>query len=106
MAKPESSVPEKYAAKAEEILKQLARQYLGGATVILFGSRADGTHSRRSDFDIAYMPGENFDSMSVVRFREAIEESDVIYGVDLVDLSQVEDSFRDTVLSEGVVWKS
>lgn len=79
---------------------------VGVSAVVLFGSRADGTHNRRSDFDIAYLPGKNFDPTSVVRLREDIEENNVIYGVDLVDLSQVEESFRKKVLREGVVWKN
>lgn len=106
MAKPERSIPEKYAEKAEKLLEELARRHLDGAAVILFGSRAGGTHNRRSDFDIAYLPREGFDPMSVVRLREDIEESNVIYDVDLVDLSRVEESFRDKVLAEGVVWKN
>jgi predicted nucleotidyltransferase len=106
MAKPESSTSGGYAEKAEGLLKELACRRLGDSAVILFGSRADGTHNRRSDFDIAYLPREGFDPMNVVRLREDIEERNVIYGVDLVDLSNVEESFRDKVLSEGIVWKS
>lgn len=103
MAKHERSVS---AERAERLLKELVRRHLGGSAAILFGSRANGTENRLSDFDIAYMPGENFDPMSVVRLREDIEESNVIYDVDLVDLSRVEESFREKVLREGVVWKN
>lgn len=92
--------------RAEELLKALANEHLRNATVLLFGSRADGTAHRRSDFDLAYLPREGFDPLSETRLREAIEESAVIYAVDLVDLSVVEDGFREKVLREGVVWKS
>jgi predicted nucleotidyltransferase len=95
-----------WAGRTEARLKEMACSHLIGATVILFGSRAKGDAHRRSDFDIAYMPATGFDPTSVVRLREAIEESEVFYAVDLVDLSRVEPGFREKVLSEGVVWRS
>lgn len=84
----------------------MACSHLIGAAVILFGSRARGDHHHRSDFDIAYLPGTGFDPTSVVRLREGIEESEIFYAVDLVDLSRAEPGFREKVLSEGVVWRS
>lgn len=98
--------PAAYAARAEATLKALVREHLVDATVVLFGSRSDGTSHRRSDFDVAYLPREGFDPVAPARLREAIEESNVIYRVDLVDLSATEPGFREKVLREGVVWKS
>lgn len=95
-----------WAARAEARLQEMALSHLIGAAVILFGSRAKGDAHRRSDFDIAYLPGAGFDPTSVVRLREAIEDSEIFYAVDLVDLSRVEPGFREKVLSEGVVWRN
>lgn len=106
MARLESSVSEEFAEKTRKLLEGLACRHLDGAAVVFFGSRVDGTNNRRSDFDIAYLPREGFDPMSVVHLQEAIENSNVIYEVDLVDLSRVDASFREKVLAEGVVWKS
>jgi len=36
--------------------------------------------------------------------REALEESTVPFSVDLVDLSEVDASFRERVLRQGVQW--
>ena len=36
--------------------------------------------------------------------REKLENSIVPYNVDLVDLSAVEDYFRDRVIKEGIKW--
>ena len=36
--------------------------------------------------------------------REALEESLVLYPVDLVDLSDATPQFRERVLQEGVLW--
>jgi hypothetical protein len=37
--------------------------------------------------------------------KEKIEESTIPYSVDVVDLSQTDEKFRQQVLSEGVPWK-
>ena len=95
-----------FADEAREKVRGLVRAHLVGARAVHFGSRALGAGNRYSDFDVAYIPGEGFDPMSVVRLREGIEESDIIYEVDLVDLSTVDDAFRDKVLREGTVWTS
>jgi hypothetical protein len=36
--------------------------------------------------------------------REALEESRVLYPVDLVDLSDSSEEFRERILREGVPW--
>lgn len=111
MEKPEHSIcsefgPSVVAENAWRLLRELACEHLDRATVVFFGSRAAGEGSRRSDFDIAYLPGEGFDPLSVVRLREEIEARNVIYRVDLVDLSRTSNSFREKVMAEGVLWRS
>ena len=36
--------------------------------------------------------------------RERLEESNVLYPVDLVDLSSASSAFREKVLAEGILW--
>lgn len=106
MTLPESAVPVEFVDETRERLRALVRVHLVGARVVFFGSRALGAGNRYSDFDVAYLPREGFDPLSVVRLRETIEESDIIYDVDLVDLSAVDAPFREKVLREGTVWRS
>lgn len=98
--------PAAFAECTEKALRNLARAHLVNATVIFFGSRAAGTGHRRSDFDIGYLTREGFDPASVSRLREALDDSNIIYEVDLVDLSTAAPSFRGKVLREGRVWRS
>ena len=41
-----------------------------------------------------------------VLLRETVENSNIPYKVDVVDLSQTSREFREKALTEGIVWKS
>ena len=79
---------------------------LGGqpARVYLFGSWASGTQRRASDIDLAIEAPTPLPAAILARLREAIEESHVQYRVDVVDLAEVDASFRARALREGQVW--
>jgi len=76
------------------------------AKIYLFGSRARGTHSDRSDIDIA------LDESKVIRpgrLGEAVSmfaESNIPYKIDVVDLHSVSDDMRYFIKKEGILWKS
>jgi predicted nucleotidyltransferase len=74
------------------------------AAVYLFGSWAAGKAGRTSDIDVAVLPLEPIPRHVFSEIREALEESCVIYKVDLVDLSDSSEEFRSRILSEGVLW--
>lgn len=70
-----------------EILKCIAdicRKY-HTKEAILYGSRAKGTATARSDFDIA-VSGTNF----FVELKEEIENIPTLYSFDVVDMEQCE----------------
>lgn len=74
------------------------------ARVWLFGSWARGTPARTSDIDVAVLPLEPLPIGLLADIRDRLEESLVIYPVDLVDLSETSPQFRERVLQEGVPW--
>ena len=78
-----------------EILEQIIKkcQLYQAQYVILFGSRAKGTHTPRSDFDIAVSGVENIDAL-----REALDDIPTLYKIDLVDL----DTCRNDLLLEDI----
>jgi uncharacterized protein len=71
--------------------RRIVRAGLRGhrAQVYLFGSWATGRNRRTSDIDIAILPAEPLPGDILSGIREALEESMVVYPVDVVDLSQV-----------------
>lgn len=74
------------------------------ARVFLYGSRARGDADRCSDIDIAVWPQAPLPAGTLARIRDAFEESTIPYHVDVIDLSTVDESFRQKVLSEAVPW--
>jgi predicted nucleotidyltransferase len=92
-----------------ESLKDIARDLFSDEEdimVILFGSRARGDHLRTSDMDVAILPRREMAKTKIILFRERIENSNIPYKVDVVDLSQASKGFTDRVLEEGVIiWK-
>lgn len=81
------------------LIKDLLRQFLPqGYTVYLFGSRATGRARQYSDVDLALKNGqEKVDSQVLSRLRSAFEASALPYRVDLVDLNEISDSFRQAI---------
>lgn len=73
--------------------------------VYLFGSCATGSSRGTSDIDVAVEPLHGSPTPPLAALRERIEESDVPYDVDIVDLSTVSQAFAQRVRREGVVWK-
>ena len=72
--------------------------------IYLFGSWARGEAKRSSDVDIAI---ESKDDMSfrIGEFREALENSCIIYNVDVVDMNFAAESLCKKIREEGIVWK-
>lgn len=73
--------------------------------VYLFGSRAKGKEHRLSDVDLALLPTQPLPLGFIANLKEKIEESTVPYSVDIIDLSQVDDAFREKILTESIEWK-
>lgn len=72
--------------------------------VFLFGSRATGRASRGSDIDVGLLSREPLPKGLLSEIREDLEESCVPYFVELVDLSETDEIFRERVQREGIRW--
>ena len=75
-----------------------------GAQVYLFGSWAKGYATRSSDIDVAVVYERPVPPWVLSEIREKLEESSVLYLVDLVDLSNAAGPFREKVQAEGILW--
>ena len=66
----------------------------------IFGSRATGRAWRYSDLDLAIDAGRRLTLDETAILREAFEESDLPYRVDIVDWYAIDDDFR-RIISAG-----
>ena len=86
----------------ERVMKELGDE---SVKVILFGSRAGGRHHRSSDVDIGLIPRGPWNVRKLSSLKEKIEDLNVPYTVDFVDLNEVSAPFRRQALKEVIVWK-
>jgi len=66
--------------------------------IFIFGSRATGKARKFSDYDIGVEGKKPVVWETMALAKEAFEESDLPFRVDLVDFSFVSDKFRKTAL--------
>jgi predicted nucleotidyltransferase len=79
------------------------REDLVGYRVFLFGSRAAGTAGERSDFDIGIMGASQLPLRVFYRIDDLLNEIETLYSIDLVDMHEVSDSFRQEALRKTEV---
>ncbi len=78
-----------------------------GVKIVLFGSRARGDYTRVSDIDVGILLGEDeTNRRKFILLEERVENSNIPYKVDLVNLSQTSEEFREKALREGISWKN
>ena len=71
--------------------------------VYLFGSWARGEERITSDIDLA-IEGEDVSEIAM-QVRETLEESDIPYRVDVVNLVEASPELLANVRKEGILWK-
>jgi predicted nucleotidyltransferase len=98
----------KMTAAILEKVKILVLDYLKteNVTIILFGSRARGDFNRYSDIDIGIIPHGQIDKRKIILLRDLLENMNIPYTVDIVDLSKVSNTFKQNALQEKVIWKN
>ena len=78
-----------------EMVQDILRAHLpAGFRVWVFGSRANWTTKDSSDLDLAVEGAGRLDYKAMVGLEVALEESDLPYAVDVVDLNAVSPEFK------------
>ena len=72
--------------------------------VFLFGSRATGRATPRSDYDVAVDTGRPVDWSVMARIRSDLEDSDLPVRVDVVDFSTCSPAFKAVALEGALAW--
>ncbi|MEI6042348.1 MAG: nucleotidyltransferase domain-containing protein [bacterium] len=78
-----------------DILKSYIR--LSEYKVFFFGSRVNGTAGERSDIDVGII-GEKIDISKLLEIQEKLKDLKTPYTVNLIDFSNVSDSFKETAM--------
>jgi len=89
--------------KVKEIVLSGLEEY--SVKVYLFGSQATGTAKPTSDIDIAIWPLTPVPEQVFINISQALEKSAVLLPVELVDTSTGDNTLRERVLREGILWR-
>jgi predicted nucleotidyltransferase len=91
--------------RENEILEnavRIIRTILNPERIYLFGSRAEDNFSKGSDFDIAVDSEKPSDEVKH-KINEELEENSGLYSIDVLYLPDIEDKFKEVILSTGKV---
>lgn len=83
-------------------IERIVAKNLKPSRIWLFGSRAEGTHRKNSDYDIAY-EGSNAEFRDVRKTKDQISKVLGIYSFDLVDLEKMNDGFKHLIREKGKI---
>ena len=86
-----SSAPIQYLQKIKDGVLMFLKDE--NVRIFLFGSRARGDCVSTSDVDIGIIPGKEFDKVKLTLLHEYIEELNIPYKIDIIDLSSTSEEF-------------
>lgn len=75
-------------------VRHILARIVPGCEARVFGSRVSGTAKASSDLDLAVVCEGRMDFDTLRLLREAFEESDLPFRVDVLDWHAISDSFR------------
>jgi len=90
----------------EKLMIELLTVLFPAAQIYLFGSRARGDYTERSDIDIALNLGRKLEIREIARARGVLDGLNLPQKIDVVDMHSIPVDMKGFILKEGVLWKS
>ena len=90
------------APEQQKIVLDLLQLHLPGIVVWAYGSRMRGTANAKSDLDLVVFAGPE-KKLQVFGLREAFDESNLPFRVDLFDWSELPENFKNNIEAEHLV---
>ena len=84
-----------------QIILSILKQFVPSCEVRVFGSRCNGNVKEYSDLDLVIVGKERLDWNVLADTKEAFEESDLPYRVDLLDWNAISPEFRNVIETRG-----
>ncbi len=86
-----------------ELVHSILAQYVPGVEVWAFGSRIKNTAKKYSDLDLALVGLNKIPNTLFQNLKEAFEESDLPFRVDLIDWNSVSQEFQRVIQKDYIV---
>ena len=74
--------------------------------IVFFGSREENKADEGSDVDIGIKGKAKIDPIIISKIKTLFEESNIPYHVDIVDLTNADQTFVENILKNGTIWKN
>ncbi|HAT72137.1 MAG TPA: nucleotidyltransferase domain-containing protein [Elusimicrobia bacterium] len=82
------------------IISAILAVHAPGVEARAFGSRVNGSPKNYSDLDLALVGAAKLDSAVIGNLREAFEESDIPFRVDIIDWHSISKEFQTIILNK------
>mgnify|MGYP001572429614 FL=1 len=82
------------------IITDILSAHVPGVEARAFGSRVDGNPKDYSDLDLALVGAAKLDAAVMGALKEAFEESDLPFRVDILDLNAISEEFCKVILNK------
>ncbi|MDD5687019.1 MAG: nucleotidyltransferase domain-containing protein [Elusimicrobia bacterium] len=80
-----------------KIIKEILHKYVPNCEVRVFGSRITDTVKNYSDLDIVIVSENKLSKKNLYSLKEAFEESDLPFRVDVLDWNNISPEFREVI---------
>ncbi len=84
------------------LVRKILHEYVPGADMRVFGSRATGTQKPMSDLDLCIMGEKSLDALTRSHLEDAFSESILPMKVDIVEWARVSEAFRHIIDGSSV----
>ncbi len=84
-------------------VKEILKEYVPGFEVRVFGSRVEGRAKLYSDLDLAIVGKDRIAKSVLIQLKDAFQESDLPFRVDVVDWNRISPEFRDIIARNYIV---
>jgi uncharacterized protein len=85
-----------------ETVRNILNRFVPEAEIIVFGSRIHGTAKPWSDLDLAIKADSSLDWKLLEEIKEAFQESELPFRVDLLDWNEITVAFRKAIEKSGL----
>jgi len=90
--------------KYKQVILDIIKKYIPSCKVYLFGSRARKSNAPCADIDLAVDSGEKISVSVINKIIEEIEEKNVPFFIDIVDLHTAGDDIKQEIMKDRVLW--
>ena len=83
------------------MVQKILNRFVPEAEILVFGSRIHGMAKPWSDLDLAIKAESALDWKLLEEIKEAFQESELPFRVDVLDLNEITDAFRRAIEGNG-----